>query len=66
MPYIPYGYSVIMFLSFCNYTIAMISLFNDTVVFCCHCLSLSQESCFGTVENSEHTKEIYITYKRYE
>ena len=27
---------------------------------------LSQESCFGTVEYIEHTKDIYFTYKRCE
>ena len=26
-------------------------------------ISLPQESCFGTVENSEHTKEIYLLIK---
>ena len=42
----------------------MVFLCHYFVVFCCHCLF--KESCFGTVENSEHTKEIYFTYKRYE
>ena len=38
-----------------------IFIFYYIVVFHCHCLS--QESWFGTVENSEHTKEIYLLIK---
>ena len=67
MLYILCGYSVIIvFLyrcSFHNYTIVMgifISLYCGILL----PLSFSEEKCFCTVENNEHTKEIYFSYKR--
>ena len=57
-------FSLEMFFSFHNSTIAMVFYFYYIVAFYCHCISLlSQESCFGTVENSEHTKDIYLFIK---
>ena len=47
-------------LSFCNCTIAMAFHFSHIVAFFIVIVSLSQESCFGTVENSKHTKYSYF------
>ena len=36
-------------------------------VYLMHCIAdASQESCLGTVENSECTRDTYFYYKRYE
>ena len=40
----------------------MVFIFYYVAAFCCH-LSLPLVSCFGTVENSEHTKEMYLLIK---
>ena len=45
-------------------TIAMVFFVYYISALYCHCISLlSEELCFGTVENSEHTKEFSLFIK---
>ena len=47
-----------MLFSFHNYTIGVVFYIIILWQICCHCICLqSQESCFGTIGNSKHTKE---------
>ena len=60
MPYILCVYILVDYI--------VISLYHSDGIYILLCWgillsSLSQKSCFGTVENSEHTKEIYLLIK---
>ena len=52
-----------MLFSFHNYTKAKVFYIIILWCFCSHCISLLKNHVFGTVENSEHTREFYLFIK---
>ena len=56
-------FSVDMFFSFCNYTLAMVFYIIILQHFCCHCISSLLRIMFWYCRNSEHTREFYLFIK---